>query len=73
MAKKKDFFKNIRIACYDNGDKGSFGGTYFLAFLGAAVYYIKHAVTFWGGVVGLIKAMVWPAMLMYKVLELWKM
>jgi len=46
------------------------GGIYGLAFLGVAVYYIHHAASFWGGVLGVLQAMVWPAMLMYKVFSL---
>lgn len=52
---------------------GVFGGIYGMAFIGAAIYYIQHAVSFWAGVVGFIKALFWPAVLMYKVLELLKM
>ena len=36
---------------------------YFLGLIGAAVYYISHAATFWMGVVGFLKALVWPAFL----------
>lgn len=53
----------------DNG----FAGVYGLAFLGAAVYFVQHATSFWGGVVGLFKAVFWPAVVMYKVLELLKL
>lgn len=49
------------------------GSIYGLAFIGAAVYYIQHATTFWGGVIGFVKAIFWPAMVMYRVLELLKM
>ncbi len=55
------------------GGKGTMGGVYFMAFIGAAVYYIQHATSFMSGVVGVLKAMVWPAMLIYKALELLKM
>jgi hypothetical protein len=51
-------------------DTGMFGGVYGLAFIGAAVYFIGHAATFWGGVLGFFKAVFWPAVVMYKVLEL---
>jgi hypothetical protein len=54
-------------------DNGFFGGIYGMAFIGAAVYYIQHATTFWAGVLGVIKALFWPAVLMYKLLELLKM
>lgn len=46
---------------------------YGLAFIGAAVYFIQHAVGFWGGVVGFIKAIFWPAVLMYHLLAYLKM
>ena len=51
---------------------GLFGGIYGLAFIGAAVYFIQHSLTFWAGVIGFLKAIVWPAILMYKILELLK-
>lgn len=54
-------------------DSGIFGGIYGMAFIGAAIYYIQHAPTFWVGVVGFFKALFWPAVLIYKVLELLKM
>lgn len=53
--------------------KSAFGGIYGLAFIGAAVYFIQHSANFWEGVVGFLKALVWPAMLMYKLLEFLKM
>ncbi len=52
------------------GNPGMFGGIYGLAFVGAAVYFIAHATSFWGGVLGFLKAVVWPAVVMYRVLEL---
>lgn len=49
------------------------GGVYGLAFLGALVYYIQHADSFWIGLLGVLKAIIWPAMLVYKFLEFFKM
>jgi hypothetical protein len=49
------------------GSGGLFGGAYGLAFIGAAVYFISNADTFWMGVLGFLKAIVWPALLIYKV------
>lgn len=49
---------------------GPFGGMYFLGFLGSAVYYIQNAVTFGQGFVGFLKALVWPAFLVHKLLGL---
>ena len=47
---------------------GSGGCFYFLGFLGAAFYYITTAPTFWDAVIGFLKAIVWPAFLVYEVL-----
>ena len=43
---------------------GSFA--YFLGFLGAAVFYIKASTGFMAGVIGFLKALVWPAFLVYE-------
>ncbi len=42
---------------------------YGLGFLGAAVYYIQMASGFWSVVIGLVKAIFWPAFLVYEVLR----
>ena len=55
------------------GHHGFMGGVYGLAFLGALVYYIQHSTTFWMGVLGFFKAVFWPAMIIYKVLDMLKM
>lgn len=54
-------------------DNGMLGGIYGMAFIGGVVYYIQHADTFWAGVLGIVKALFWPGVLMYKILELLKM
>lgn len=46
---------------------------YGLGFIGALIYFIQHATSFGTGCLGLLKAIVWPAMLVYKSLELLKM
>ena len=51
------------------GSSGITGGIYFMAFIGAAVYYIMQVTTFWAGVLGFLKAIVWPAMLIFKLFE----
>ncbi len=53
-------------------DNGMVGGIYGMAFIGAAIYFIQHATTFWIGVFGFFKALVWPALLIYKMLEFLK-
>jgi len=39
---------------------------YGIGLIGAAVYYISVATGFWMGVLGLLKALVWPAFLVYE-------
>jgi hypothetical protein len=45
------------------------GGAYFLGFLGAAIYFIGIATTFWMGVLGFLKAIVWPVFVVYELLK----
>jgi len=42
---------------------------YGLGLIGTAVFYIGHASSFWGGALGFLKALVWPAMVVYKLLD----
>ncbi|HEX3045112.1 MAG TPA: hypothetical protein VHY08_10175 [Bacillota bacterium] len=57
----------------NNNNNGILSGIYGMAFIGAAVYFIQHSTSFWAGVLGILKAIVWPAILIYKVLELLKL
>lgn len=45
------------------------GAVYGLGFIGAAIYFISQASTFWEGVLGFLKALVWPAFLVYEALK----
>lgn len=47
----------------------SSNAVYFFGLIGAAVYYIMQATSFWMGVVGFLKAIVWPAFLVYEALK----
>jgi hypothetical protein len=49
------------------------GAVYGMGFLGAVIYFISHATSFGMGVLGFLKAMIWPVLLVYKLLELLKM
>jgi len=42
---------------------------YGLGLIGAWIYYISQAPTFWMGVLGFLKGIVWPAMLVYEALK----
>jgi len=53
-----------------SGAKSGTGFAYILAMIGAAVYYLQHAATFSDGIIGVLKALVWPAFLVYHLLGL---
>jgi hypothetical protein len=42
------------------------GAIYGLGFIGAAIFFISQATSFWMGVLGVLKAIVWPAFLVYE-------
>jgi hypothetical protein len=46
---------------------------YGIGLIGALVYFIQHAVSFWMGVLGIVKAIFWPAIVVYKILEYFQM
>lgn len=73
MEKDKDLCDSKCRCNHKNRHAGTSSGLYGLAFIGAAIYFIGQATTFWMGVLGFLKALVWPAMLVYKLLEFLKM
>ncbi len=71
MAEKKNMkseecgnFKKNKRESYNNGG----GAVYGLGFIGALVYFIQNADSFWAGVLGVLQAIVWPAVLVYEAL-----
>ncbi|MBT4722790.1 hypothetical protein HN958_02075 [Candidatus Falkowbacteria bacterium] len=48
---------------------GGSGGFYFLGLIGAAIFFIGKATTFWAGVLGFLKAIVWPVFLIQMLFE----
>ena len=57
----------MRQKVIHHGNSGNAG--YFFGFIGAAIWYISQAAGFWEGVLGFLKAMVWPAFLVYEALK----
>lgn len=49
------------------------GAVYGLGLIGAAVYYLIHATSFWMGVLGIIKAILWPAFVVFQLMTFLKM
>lgn len=53
------------------GGAGGAGGgaAYGLGLIGALVYFIGSATSFWDGVWGVLQSLVWPAFLVYGLLD----
>jgi hypothetical protein len=51
-----------------NGE-GPLGFIFLLAFIGAAVYFVERADGFWGVVLALLEAIVWPAFVIHAALQ----
>ena len=70
---KKKVKKETNACDCGTGSKSGCGGCggcgYILGIIGAATYYISTAVGFWAGVLGLLKALVWPAFLVFEILK----
>jgi len=50
---------------YVQNTQGSLAAWYILAMIGSAVYFVQQASGFWPVVLALLKALVWPAFLIY--------
>lgn len=48
---------------------GASGAVYGLGMIGAAIYFIGQACTFWAGVLGFLKAVIWPVFLVLKAFQ----
>lgn len=51
-------------------DSGQIGWVMFTAYIGAVVYFVQQDPGFWGFILALLKAAVWPAYVLYEVLSL---
>ena len=72
--KKLKVYENLLLISNKNSQKmkkdvqsnAHSGAVYGLGFIGAAIYFISQATGFWVGALGLLKAIVWPAFLVYE-------
>jgi len=58
-----------RINSMNNRCGPAGGAVYGLGLIGAAIYYISTATGFWMGALGVLKAIVWPAFLVFQLLQ----
>lgn len=52
-----------------NSQHGTSGALYFVGFIGSVVYWMQAAVGFGAVITGILKSLVWPAYVVYKLLE----
>lgn len=68
---------SVNDSCIETGKKmrrNNVGGAlYGFGFIGAAIYFVQHATTFWIGALGILKAIIWPVLIVYKLLEFLKL
>lgn len=53
-------------------EQGPMGFVLLMAYAGAAVYLVQQSNGFWGFIWALLKAVVWPAIVVYNVFEILK-
>ncbi len=46
---------------------------YGLGFIGALIYFLSQATGFWVGVLAVLKAIVWPAFVIYELLKFFQL
>lgn len=68
---KKNLFKhNKENECNNNcKDNCNPGFVYVLGFIGALIYFISTSTSFWNGVLGVLKAMIWPVYIVFNLLK----
>ncbi len=70
--KKKDTKNTIEksgMNCSIGGNCGCNGAVYGLGFIGSTIYFISTATSFWIGVLGVLKSIVWPAFLVFELMK----
>ncbi len=72
MAKNKEWHENMMEYCHPTKAGGG-GAVYGLGVIGALVYFVQHASGVSEILMGVVKAIVWPALLVFRALVLLKM
>jgi hypothetical protein len=62
---KSENMKNINVK-----NQGPLGWVFFVAWVGAVVYFVNESTGFWGFILAILKACVWPAYVVHDVLQM---
>ncbi|MBS1266316.1 MAG: hypothetical protein MAG795_00283 [Candidatus Woesearchaeota archaeon] len=68
--KKKENKCNPNCCTTDFSSMCKGGAIYGMGFIGALVYFISTATSFWMGLLGILKALVWPAFVVHGLFKL---
>lgn len=63
----KETIRNVTV------NKGGGDAVYGLGMIGALVYYVQNATSFWLVIVGIFKAVFWPAFVLHALLTFLQM
>lgn len=55
-----------------NMNNGSSGAVYGIGLLGALYYFLSNSSSFTEGLLGVLKSLAWPALVVYKFFEIFK-
>lgn len=70
MAQDEEFVKKKEWKHHHGHHGGQAGGAvYGLGLIGALVYYLSTAASFWLGLLGILKAILWPAFVVYELMK----
>jgi len=69
MAKNTKKSVVVNLGNVNVSKPGPGGAIYGLGFLGALIYYLTTAASIWAGLIGIVKAIFWPAVVVYGLLK----
>lgn len=69
MAKEEEMWEDKKMPQKWHHHRAKGGAFYFLGVIGAAVYFVQQVSGFWPIVLAILKALVWPAFLVYQAFQ----
>lgn len=65
----KEWAKGCKVDKRYSSSHGTAGALYFVGFIGSLIYWMQAAANFGAVITGILKSLVWPAYIVYKLLE----
>jgi len=57
----------------NNYSPSTASGIYGLGLIGSLIYFLPHATTFWSVILGILQSFAWPAVLVYNLLNFFRL